>query len=82
MSGYFEEINRNKYLTLVPTNKNKENIKKYKKLWIKIRYLIRSITKDSNNYDKKVMKLKFKLYDELPLNKTKYNKIPIVVPIF
>ena len=82
MNGYFEEINRNKYLTLVPTNKNKENIKKYKELWIKIRYLIRSITKDSNDYDKKVMKLKFKLYDELPLNKTKYNKIHIVVPIF
>ena len=24
VNGYFEEINRNRYLTLVPTNKNKE----------------------------------------------------------
>ena len=29
INGYFEEINENKYLTLVPTNESKENIKKY-----------------------------------------------------
>ena len=28
----FEEINRNKYLTQVPTNKNKEKIKQYEEL--------------------------------------------------
>ena len=28
VNGYFEEINGNKYLTLVPTNKSKEKIKK------------------------------------------------------
>ena len=28
MNGYFEEINGKKYLTLVPTNENKEKIKK------------------------------------------------------
>ena len=27
VNGYFEEINENKYLTLVPTNKGKEKIK-------------------------------------------------------
>ena len=32
MNGYFEEINRNKYLTLVPTNESKEKIKKYEEL--------------------------------------------------
>ena len=31
INGYFEEINKNKYLTLVATNKSKKN-KKYKKL--------------------------------------------------
>ena len=31
MNGYFEEINKNKYLTLVPTNETKEIIKKYMK---------------------------------------------------
>ena len=34
MNGYFEEINRNKYLTLVPTNESKEKIKKYEELRI------------------------------------------------
>ena len=51
MNGYFEKINANKYLTLVPTDENKEKIKKYEELWIKIRDLIRSITKNSDTYD-------------------------------
>ena len=29
VNGYFEGINGNTYLTLVPTNENKEKIKKY-----------------------------------------------------
>ena len=28
VNGYFEEINGNRYLTLVPTNKNNEKLKK------------------------------------------------------
>ena len=36
VNGYFEEINENKYLTLVPTNESKEKIKKYEELWSKI----------------------------------------------
>ena len=39
-------------------------------LWIKIRDLIRSITKNSDNYDEKQIKIKFNSDDELPLNKT------------
>ena len=57
VNGYFEEINGNKYLTLVPTNENKE--KKYEELWSKIRDLIRSITKNSDDYNEKYMKIKF-----------------------
>ena len=34
---YFKEINKNKYLMVVPTNESKEKIKKYEDLWIKIR---------------------------------------------
>ena len=45
INGYFEEINGNKYLTLVPTNESKEKFKKYEELWIKISDLIRSVTK-------------------------------------
>ena len=45
INGYFEEIYGNKYFTLVPTNERKEKTKKYEELWIKIRDLIKLITK-------------------------------------
>ena len=41
---YFEEINRNKYLTLVPANENKGNIIEYEELQIKSSNSIRSVT--------------------------------------
>ena len=58
MNGYFEEINKSKYLTLVPTNKSKEKIKKYEELWSKLRDLTRSITENSDGYDEKCIKIK------------------------
>ena len=61
VNGYFEEISKNKYLTLVPTNESKEIIK-YEELWSKIRNLIRSISKNSDDYDKKYMKIKFDIF--------------------
>ena len=69
VNGYFEEINGNKYFTLVPTNKSKEKIKKYEELGIKIRDLIRSITKNSDYYYEKYMKIKFNSDNDLPLEK-------------
>ena len=77
VNGYFEEINKRKYITLVCTNESKEKVKKYEKMQSKIRDLIRSITKKSEDYDKKYMKIKFRLDDELPLNKTK--EIPSMI---
>ena len=47
-----------------------------KKLWIKIRDLIRSITKNADDYDEKHMKIKFDSDGNLPSNKT--IEIPIV----
>ena len=41
INGYFEVINGNKYLTLVPTNESKQKIKQCEELWIKIRDLIK-----------------------------------------
>ena len=38
-------------------------------MWSKIRDLIRSITKNSDAYDEKYMKIKFNLDVKLPLNK-------------
>ena len=66
INGYFEEINGNTYLTLVPSNACKEKIKKYEELWSKIRDLIRSVTKNSDDNDEKYMKIKFNSDDELP----------------
>ena len=51
VSGYFEEINKIKYLTLVPTTESKEKNKKYEELRSKIRDLISSIAKNSYDYD-------------------------------
>ena len=77
VNRYFKEINRNKYLTLVPTDKSKKKKrKKYEELWSKIRDLIRSITKNSKGYDEKYIKIKFDSDDELPLNKV--IEIPIM----
>ena len=63
VNGYLEEMNENKYLTLVHSNEGKQKIKKYGKLWIKIRDLIRLITKNSNDYDEKYTKIKFNSVD-------------------
>ena len=79
-NGYFEEINKSKYLRLVPINVSKEKITKYKELWNKIRNLISSITKNaddlissitknSDDYDEKHMRIKFNFDYELPQNK-------------
>ena len=38
--------------------------------WSMIRELIRSITKFSDDYDEKYIKIKFNSDDELPLNRT------------
>ena len=63
----FRNVNGNKYLTLVLTNKSKEKIKKYEKLWSKIRDLIKSATKKSDDYYEKYMKIKIDYYDSLPI---------------
>ena len=48
----------------------KKNLKKYEELLIKIRDFIRSITKNSDDYEEKYMKVKFNSDDKLPLNET------------
>ena len=70
VNRYFEEININKYLMLVSTNESKKIIKKCEELWSKIRDLISSITKNSDDHNEKYMKFKFDSDDELPVNKT------------
>ena len=62
-----KEFNKSKYLILVPTSK--EKIRKFEELWSKPRNLITSMTKNSDDYDEKYMKIKFNTDDELSLNK-------------
>ena len=69
VNGYFEEIDISKSLTLVSSNESKKVIKKYEEMWSKIRDLTSSITKYSDNYDEKYMKIKFNFDSELPLNR-------------
>ena len=79
VNGYFEGIDKNKYLTLVSINEGKKKKKKYEKFGSKIRDLSRSKTKNSDDYGKKYMKIKFNSDNELLLNKTRAIPSMIVV---
>ena len=59
VNEYFEEIDKNKYLALVPAIDSKEKNKKHEELWSKIRNLIRSVTKNSDDYDQKHIEINF-----------------------
>ena len=84
VNGYFEEINKNKYLTVAATNESKQIIKKYEDLMRKTRDFNSSIFKNSDDYDEKCMKIKFNLDEKLPLNKTIEicSMIIVVRPVF
>ena len=49
INRYIDEINGNKYLTLVPTNESKDILKKYEKLWTKKRDHGKTITNKSDH---------------------------------
>ena len=59
VNEYFEKINKSKFLVLFPTNESKEKTKTHKELYNKIRDLIRSITKNSDGYYKKIYENQF-----------------------
>ena len=52
-NGYIKESNGKKYLMLVPNDENKDTLKQYEELGNNFRYLIKSITNNLDNYDKK-----------------------------
>ena len=56
-------------MTQVPTDERKNTLKKFEELWNKIRDLIRSVTNNSDNYDKKYIKIKFNSDDDLAQGK-------------
>ena len=50
--------------------KAQKKTEKYEEIWSKIKHLIGSITKNSDDYDERYMTIKIYQDDELPLNKT------------
>ena len=80
VDGYIEESNGNKYLIFASTNKNKEVLTKYTKLWNKTKNLIETMNDKPGEYGKELMKIKFDSDDNLPLNKLlKLHNLTIVV---
>ena len=60
VDGYTEENNGNKYLAFASTDKNRQVLEKYTKLWNEIKYHIETINAGkSAEYDKDYMKIKF-----------------------
>ena len=68
--GHIEEKNWLKYLVLTPTEKNKEALKSYKKLWEETKRQIKVINEDEPiKYRKDFMKIKFESDDDFSLGK-------------
>ena len=61
----------------VSMKENPDKKKNYEELWIKIRDLIRSVTKKQDDYYEKHITIKLDSDDKLPLNKT--TEIPVIV---
>ena len=80
LDGYIEE---KKYLIFASTDKNKEVLIKYTKLWDGIKNLIEKKNK-SGKYGKEFMKIKFNSEDNLPLNEILkfYNLTVILRSVF
>ena len=65
---YIEESNGIKYLIFAFTDRNKEVLTKYAKLWNKIKYLIKTINGcEEGKYEKYFKKIKFNSDDYIYL---------------
>ena len=82
-NGYIEEKGVNKYLVFDSTNENKELLKKYDDVFIRIRDKIKEINSNDCDYEKDYMKIKFNSDDDLPLNKSlKFTLMTITIDVF
>ena len=86
VDGHIEEDNESKYLVFDSTDENKEVLKKYTELWDGIKNEIEIINGgkkgecNSVEYGQDFMKIKFNIYDNLPLNKPlKLHMLRIIV---
>ena len=69
VDGFIEEKNRNKYLTLVSKDKNKEVLIKYTERWNEVKNLIEYNSIKAGEDEKDFMRIKFNSDDNLLLNK-------------
>ena len=79
VDGSIEENDGIKYLVFTPTEKNKEALKNYKKLWEETKKKIEVINGDEPiEYRKDFVKIKFESDDDLPLGKT-FNILDMII---
>ena len=79
VDGHIEENNGIKYLVFTPTEKNKEALKNYKKLWEETKRQIEVINDDEPiEYRKDFMKIKFESDDDLNLHKA-FNILDMII---
>ena len=79
VDGYIEESNRIKYFVFGSTDKSKEALKSYKKLWEETKKQIEVINADDPiEYRKDFMKIKFESDDDLPLGKA-FNILDMII---
>ena len=79
VNGYIEENDGIKYLVFTPTDKNKEALKNYTKLWEEVKKQIEVINNDEPfEYRKYFMKINFESDDDLPLGKT-FNIVDMII---
>ena len=81
IDGYTEENVGIKYLVFTPTDKNKEALKNYTKLWRETKKQIEVINDDEPSESRKdFMKIKFESDDDLPLGET-FNVADMIIVV-
>ena len=79
VDGCIEKNDRIKYIAFTPTEKNKEALKDYKKLWEETKRQIEVINDDEPiEYRKDFMKIRFESDNDLPLDKT-FNIVDMII---
>ena len=82
IDGSFQEKNGNKYLIFDSTDKKKELLIKYTKLWDGIKNSIEKVNNKLGKFGKYFIRINFNSDDKFPLNKMLYNMTVIIRPAF
>ena len=72
IDSIIEQINGNKCLNIIDTDRNTEILKKYNQVFDGVKYHIKKIDNSNGKYDKNFMKIKFKTDDDISSKKQLY----------